>query len=305
MRPSKRLLGLLCVLAISLVVAVGLPRWWLLHDSALDEFLSAAKLIEPLHQRKQPSKENDWLAKYSENGQTFLEYEMLGSNAPTEKKATIYVVPIGEFSSEQDALIDSLTQWLETYYALPARRLPSVPMGDVPEDARRGSVETDDAQVLAPYLIDEYVTPNMPSDALVTVGITTHDIWPSRSFGFVFGLAQGDRGIVSLDRFGSLKAADDDVRIARLRAIKVTVHEVGHMLGIMHCTAYECRMNGANGRRELDEQPLWLCPECEAKVWWATRCNRRQRYERLTDLARQNDFAEAATLWSKSAQAME
>ena len=29
-------------------------------------------------------------------------------------------------------------------------------------------------------------------------------------------------------------------------------------------------MNGANHRTELDSQPLWICPECQAKLAYAT-----------------------------------
>ena len=63
------------------------------------------------------------------------------------------------------------------------------------------------------------------------------------------------------------------------------IHETGHMLGIRHCTAYECGMNGSNSLAESDGRPVAFCPECEMKVWWACRVDPESRYERLAEFA--------------------
>jgi archaemetzincin len=49
------------------------------------------------------------------------------------------------------------------------------------------------------------------------------------------------------------------------RLIKVTLHEVGHNLGIPHCTFNKkCLMNDANGTvKQIDQEKIWLCDNCK------------------------------------------
>ncbi len=305
MLKSRRL----AVLVAGLLMLWGLA-WWLptIYDDGhpdLREFEHAAKLIQSLHEKKRAAAEGEWLAKYSEAGQTFVEFVELGHNIPTEKRRTIYVVPIGEFSAAQDQLIDQTTELLGHFFGVSSVRLPNSPLGELPAEAHRGSVETDDEQVLGTHLIDEILRPQMPADALACIGLTTHDLWPGPGFNFVFGLAQGDCGVWSLSRYGSLDGEGAEPLQVRRRLFKVAVHETGHMLGILHCAAYECRMNGANNIGELDRQPSWFCPECESKIWWGCRVNRPQRYRTLADFAAREGLRDEAEFWSKSALALE
>lgn len=49
------------------------------------------------------------------------------------------------------------------------------------------------------------------------------------------------------------------------RLIKVTLHEVGHNLGLPHCTFdKKCLMNDANGTvKQIDQEKIWLCGNCK------------------------------------------
>lgn len=304
MQNSRRLAALVAFLLLLLGLAWWLPAYSVPHPE-LREFEHSAQLIQSLHEKKRAPVEGEWLAKYAEAGQTFIEFVELGHNIPTAKKRTIYVLPIGEFSPAQDQLIDQTTELLSKFFGVPTVRLPNSPMGDLPAEAHRGSVETDDEQVLATHLIDEVLRPKTPPDALACIGLTTHDLWPGPGFNFVFGLAQGECGVWSLSRYGSLDGGGAETLQVRRRLFKVALHETGHMLGIPHCTAYECRMNGTNSIGELDRQPSWFCPECEAKIWWGCRVNRPQRYRTLADFAAREGLREEAEFWSQSAQALE
>jgi len=42
-------------------------------------------------------------------------------------------------------------------------------------------------------------------------------------------------------------------------------HELGHMMGLQHCVAFEWAMNGANSQAESDEMPIEPCPSCLEK----------------------------------------
>ena len=66
-----------------------------------------------------------------------------------------------------------------------------------------------------------------------------------------------------------------------LRTLKIATHETGHMFSVKHCTKYECVMSGTNHLNETDRRPLDVCPECMAKICWATNTSPRERYLRL------------------------
>jgi archaemetzincin len=103
----------------------------------------------------------------------------------------------------------------------------------------------------------------------------------------VFGEASldGRVGVWSIARFGDPDESQAAYRQCLRRTVAVALHETGHMLGILHCTAYECGMNGANHLRESDAQPLDFCPECTAKVLWTCRTLSAERFARLASLA--------------------
>ncbi|HEY4596413.1 MAG TPA: hypothetical protein VIJ02_08445, partial [Thermoanaerobaculia bacterium] len=64
---------------------------------------------------------------------------------------------------------------------------------------------------------------------------------------------------------------------------KIASHETGHMFSIPHCTKYLCVMNGTGSLNEVDRHPLDACPECMAKICWATGYDPRRRFERIAD----------------------
>lgn len=66
------------------------------------------------------------------------------------------------------------------------------------------------------------------------------------------------------------------------------------MLGIPHCVAYECCMNGSNHLAEKDARPLEFCPECTAKLWWTCRIrDPSHRYAALSAAAGRLEFHDA------------
>jgi archaemetzincin len=86
---------------------------------------------------------------------------------------------------------------------------------------------------------------------------------------FVFGLARESvgAGVVSTSRLGNeyygRQASDDDYldRIAKEGA-----HEIGHLLGLPHCTDPECVMFKPDTLDELDRKKKVLCPPCRKQL---------------------------------------
>ena len=52
------------------------------------------------------------------------------------------------------------------------------------------------------------------------------------------------------------------------RVTKVSIHELGHNLGIPHCTSdRKCLMNDANGTiKQVDQEGLYICRKCFEKI---------------------------------------
>ena len=82
---------------------------------------------------------------------------------------------------------------------------------------------------------------------------------------FVFGLARESVGaaVVSTARLSNayygLRESDDDLND---RIAKEGAHEVGHLLGLPHCTNPECVMFKPDTLDELDRKKKMLCPGC-------------------------------------------
>jgi len=86
---------------------------------------------------------------------------------------------------------------------------------------------------------------------------------------FVFGLARQQVGaaVVSSARLSNEyygRPADDDDLIDRIT--KEGAHEVGHLLGLDHCSNGECIMFKPDTLDELDRKKKMLCPACSAAL---------------------------------------
>jgi archaemetzincin len=149
--------------------------------------------------------------------------------------------------------------------------------------------------------------PRLPDDACAYIAFTTSDLWPGRGWNFVFGQASlRERvGVWSIYRFGDPEADDAAFRLCLKRTMKVGTHETGHMFSMLHCIAYRCNMNGSNHLAESDAQPVWLCPECMAKMCWMTRCDPVERYRKLVEFCKQEGLQEESAFYEKSVSTLE
>ncbi len=80
---------------------------------------------------------------------------------------------------------------------------------------------------------------------------------------FIFGSAQfGGNAIVALPRLRqSFYSLPDDDDLFFQRTVKEVFHELGHVMGLHHCTNH-CVMQFSNSLIDTDNKPANYCPAC-------------------------------------------
>lgn len=113
------------------------------------------------------------------------------------------------------------------------------------------------------YRADEIlkVARSEPGDRVMAV--TNCDLYAD-PLKFVFGLAEsfGNCAVVSLYR---LRIGVDEEKFRR-RAVKESVHELGHMFGLAHCAKRSCVMFFSNTLGDTDRKETDWCEGCQRKL---------------------------------------
>jgi archaemetzincin len=263
---------------------------------AQDLLLTAQRLIEPLHQAKKKAQAGDWLEENDELGQTYKQFKLQQKTPHSKSRNKFYLQPIGHFSAGQLRLAEDTKTAMSIFFGREVAMLPAMSLEAIPKKARR--TRYGDLQLLSGYIL-ETLQKSVPKDAISVLALTSNDLWPGENWNFVFGEATLTErvGVWSLFRY---RDPETEYELCLQRTLKVAIHETGHMLGIEHCIAYECGMNGSNSLDETDRTPLPFCPECERKLWWFLELEPSQRYKSLSSFATEHGLKEEALFWQKS-----
>lgn len=94
------------------------------------------------------------------------------------------------------------------------------------------------------------------------LGLTVFDLC-TPILTFVYGESQlgGRAAVISLQRL-----TDPDPELPLLRAAKISLHEVGHLLGIGHCWQPDCLMHFSSNLETLDALQPQFCSACEFEM---------------------------------------
>ncbi len=295
--PTMRSLEVMFVISLiplGLLSAAG--------ESPPQNLHTLASKLKPLHKPMGEPKPGDWLSVRTEPGQTFKEYLRARPETITDARNKIYIQPMGQFSGAQERIVALTADFLGRYYGAKTEMRPNIPLSVIPKKARRIHPVLGGEQVLTTYILYEVLKPRLPKDAVAYIALTASDLWPGKGWNFVFGQASiTDRvGVWSIHRNGDPEASAEEFRLCLLRTMKTAAHEVGHMLSMYHCTLYDCGMNGSNHREEADRRPVSLCPECIAKLWWATRVDPVARFRKLAEFCKTNDLKLEAEYYDKA-----
>jgi archaemetzincin len=273
----------------------------------IEDLKAAMEKVHPLHKKLGKPRKGDWLDRFpDEPGQTFAEYLACKPVTLQGDRNVIYVQPLGDFTKTQRKIVELAADFMGRYFNAPVKVQSDIPLERIPARARRTHPTWGDKQVLTTYVLDELLKPALPKDAAASIAFTSSDLWPGAGWNFVFGQASlRDRvGVWSIYRNGDPDKGEDDFRLCLLRTVKTATHETGHMFSMLHCIAYECNMCGSNHREEADRRPLALCPECMAKVCWATGADPVERSKRLADFCKAAGLKEQQEFYEKQLQAL-
>ena len=260
---------------------------------------------EPLRQLLTPDdnfppiklpRSGDWLAQHTEKGESFEEYRNSGANKPDATRPIIYLLPIGEFDEESSPPLEEIRAYAAAFFQMEVKLLPAYLPHDL-EFEPRTNKNGGQRQILT-RSIRTLLRKQLPADAYCLLGITMTDLYPDRSWNFVFGEATlAERvGVYSFARYDPMfshESRGKDYRSLILqRSCKVLAHETAHMFGLQHCIYFECVVNGSNSMNETDAAPQHLCPVCLRKLHHTAGFEAMKRYEDLARFYRRQKWFE-------------
>ena len=275
-------------------------------------FRTTSEQLTDLHRRPGEPQPGDWRSTVVQPAQSFAQYAQSNPVRRDEVRNTIYVQPIGDFNAAQESIVNLSAEFLGIYYSSPVRILPTVSADIVPSTARRIHPGAGHEQFLPYWINHEFLKPQLPDDAVACIALTTTDLWPGKNYNFVFGQASlVDRvGVWSIARHGDPEIGPAEYNECLLRALKTAAHETGHMFSMEHCLHFECVMAGKGSLAEGDRHPLYLCPECLAKLHWnlhstsdppkaySSRDVTAERFRKLAQFCETNDLNTAADYYN-------
>lgn len=170
----------------------------------------------------------------------------------------IILLPIGEVETW---ILNGLEKDLENTLGCKVERHKPV---DVPSDAfnpARGQFNSSHILSKLPSLIEAEKRDKV-------IGITDVDLY-AEGLNFVFGEAEpgGQFAVISLARLRqSFYSLPENKAIFLERARKEAVHELGHGVGLAHCSHSECVMHFSNSLSDTDRKSASFCSECRARL---------------------------------------
>lgn len=156
---------------------------------------------------------------------------------------TITIVPVGKI--EEDVIVEiaeRLRKRFERIIVLDERPIPTA--------AFNPNRKQYNSSLVIRSLKD------IPGD--IVLGVTSLDLY-AEGLNFVLGQAEvgGKYCIISTARLGH-----PDRKICYDRAEKEAIHEIGHVIGLRHCSNDRCVMHFSNSIFDTDIKGAWFCERC-------------------------------------------
>lgn len=170
------------------------------------------------------------------------------------KKQLIYIQPLGEVHQNY---LTYLKKSIKAFYGYDCVIKPKANFTDAILASSKTRYEA--SKILKKY--------HSKQNILV---ITEKDIAHKKSTKFpewgVFGLGFRPGNTCVISTFRLKKGVSESQMLVRLK--KVALHEIGHNLGLPHCSFHkECMMRDAGGTvKQVDREKIWFCQNCWKKL---------------------------------------
>lgn len=236
------------------------------RDYSHNRFYSAASRLEPLARPLGAPRSGEWRSRVREQEQDFGSF----MDEVRIVSGTVIVQPVGDLPADQKRALGHFLDAVSAFFGVPAVCAPPLPLSSLPPQCFRNG---GNARALNPRaVVSTVLRPQVGGNVAAIIAVTALDLRPDGDWPFekAFGWSSFASGAAVVSTADALDRNPAYIGRNLLRICKIGIHELAHDFGMRHCTGNRCLMNGAGGIREIDAQPLSLCPECLAKLSLAT-----------------------------------
>ncbi len=175
----------------------------------------------------------------------------------TPKSKEISIVVIGEFPNKD---VDFVQNKLKKFYNCKVNILPKI---DIPINCKIKGLQKYSSVKIVKLLNSKFDNVNGKVIALTQIDICTDRKLNGKTFK--------NWGVIGLSFLDTKSCVVSNKRMKTNyydKLEKVSIHEIGHSLGIPHCESNsKCLMNDAKGKgSKIDKELIWMCDECKHKI---------------------------------------
>lgn len=143
-------------------------------------------------------KMGEWLSIHKEKGQTFEQYVASDPIIPDKKRNKIYILPVGNFDADEQKVLVATVAYLKLFFEVDVIVKDKFITQHIPDSSKR--MNDGQEQIHTKYVLYNILQARLPQDALIFEALTNVDLYPKKSWNFVFGQAALKKRVAVSDR---------------------------------------------------------------------------------------------------------